>query len=180
MSSYLFLIQSAHYNPINYSINCQTIEAVETAHPAILVEQDLDTFTANGYNIHCAEVAQLVEQRTENANPIELIERFIASRRDGLSPLTIHRTYRLYLRRSSEVIGLNVTGYDIQRFLATRTCTNGGKHAYFRTLKCFYNWLYSPKSGWGRMSKVDTKAFMLPVTRHSISGHTLTVTNSPA
>ena len=66
MSSYLFLIQSAHYNPINYSINCQTIEAVETAHPAILVEQDLDTFTANGYNIHCAEVAQSVEQRTEN------------------------------------------------------------------------------------------------------------------
>ena len=34
--------------------------------------------------------------------------------------------------------------------------------------------------GWGGMSKVDTKAFMLPTTRHSMSGHTLRATNSPA
>jgi integrase/recombinase XerC len=26
-------------------------------------------------------------------------------------------------------------------------CTNGGKHSYFRALRCFYKWLYSPKSG---------------------------------
>jgi len=33
---------------------------------------------------------------------------------------------------------------------------------------------------WGRMSKVDTKAFMLPVTRHSIFGQMPPATYSPA
>ena len=27
-------------------------------------------------------------------------------------------------------------------------CTNGGRHGYYRALRCFYNWLYSPKSGY--------------------------------
>jgi integrase len=27
-------------------------------------------------------------------------------------------------------------------------CTNSGKHGYFRALRAFYNWLYSPKSGY--------------------------------
>jgi len=39
----------------------------------------------------------------------ELIEKFVKSRRDGLSPRSIDN-YRLYLRLSKEVIGLNVTG----------------------------------------------------------------------
>jgi site-specific recombinase XerD len=77
-----------------------------------------------------------------------LIDRFIASRRDGLSLQTIHG-YRAYLTRASEVIGANVTGNDLQRFLAERRCTQGGKHAYYRALRVFYNWLYSRKSGFG-------------------------------
>jgi site-specific recombinase XerD len=113
----------------------------------------LDAGKRNGYNNLCAEVAQLVEQRTENASPNELIERFIESRPSGLSPLTIHKSYRLYLRRSSEVVGFNVTGRDVQRFINSRQCSNGGKHAYFRNLKVFYNWLYSPKSGFGLSSQ---------------------------
>ena len=48
----------------------------------------------------------MVEQRTENASPADLINRFIKSRRDGLSPLTI-KNYRLYLRRSIEVVGFD-------------------------------------------------------------------------
>ena len=35
----------------------------------------------------------------------------------------------------------------IERFITSRSCSNGGKHAYYRCLKTFYNWLYSPKSG---------------------------------
>jgi site-specific recombinase XerD len=27
-------------------------------------------------------------------------------------------------------------------------CSNGGKHGYYRALRAFYNWLYSPKSGY--------------------------------
>ena len=79
----------------------------------------------------------------------QLIERFIASRRDGLSPRTIEKCYRLYLKRSIEVVGLHVTGEEIQRFISSRPCSGGGKHAYFRCLRAFYNWLYSPKSGLG-------------------------------
>lgn len=59
----------------------------------------IDNEANKSYNIPCAEVAQMVEQRTENATPAFLIEQFIASRRDGLSPLTI-KNYRLYLRRA--------------------------------------------------------------------------------
>ncbi len=77
----------------------------------------------------------------------ELVERFIASRRDGLSPSTIHN-YRLYLRLASEVVGINISGRAIQRFLSTRQCSGGGKHAYYRCLRAFYNWLYSPKSSY--------------------------------
>jgi len=97
----------------------------------------------------------LVEQRTENASPNELIERFIESRPSGLSPLTIHRSYRLYLKRAREVIGFEVTGRDIQSFINSRNCSNSGKHAYFRNIKVFYNWLYSPKSGFGLNSQAN-------------------------
>jgi integrase/recombinase XerD len=47
------------------------------------------------------------------------------------------------------VIGLHVKGQDIAQFLDSLQCSNGGKHAYYRALRAFYNWLYSPKSGLG-------------------------------
>jgi site-specific recombinase XerD len=53
----------------------------------------------------------------------------------------------MYLRRASEVIDFNITGEQVQRFLNSRQCTNGGKHSYYRCLHTFYCWLYSPKSG---------------------------------
>ncbi len=45
----------AKYNPIAFSQNAE-----------LLQQHLLDTHTANSYNNPCAEVAQLVEQRTEN------------------------------------------------------------------------------------------------------------------
>ncbi len=71
---------------------------------------------------------------------------FISSRRDGLSYKTID-CYRVHLRLASKVIGINVTGQSIQRFIDSRQCTGGGKHCYYRCLRAFYNWLYSPRSG---------------------------------
>ena len=38
-------------------------------------------------------------------------------------------------------------GEDINRFLDSLTCSNSGKHGYYRALRAFFNWLYSPKSG---------------------------------
>ncbi len=37
-------------------------------------------------------------------------------------------------------------GQDITSFLDSLQCSYGGKHTYFRTLRAFYNWLYSAKS----------------------------------
>jgi site-specific recombinase XerD len=108
---------------------------------------------ANSYNEIRAEVAQSVEQRTENELPAteslttdQLLTKFIDSRREGLSPRTIG-FYKTYLYHSKQVIGLNAKGEHIIFFLKHLQCSNGGKHAYFRALKAFYNWLYSPRSG---------------------------------
>jgi hypothetical protein len=49
-----------------------------------------------------------------------LIDLFVKSRRNGLLTRTIDK-YRLYLRLADEVIGLNVTGQDVQRFIASRS-----------------------------------------------------------
>ncbi|MFC1979940.1 tyrosine-type recombinase/integrase, partial [Chloroflexota bacterium] len=65
----------------------------------------------------------------------------------GTSPRTIE-FYKGYLRLASQVIGLNVSGQEVSQFLDSLQCTNGGKHAYFRALRAFYNWLYSRKSGY--------------------------------
>jgi len=51
------------------------------------------------------------------------------------------------LARASSVLGLDIRGEDIRRFLNNLGCSPGGKHAYHRTLRCFYAWLYSDKSG---------------------------------
>ena len=77
----------------------------------------------------------------------ELVSKFIKTRKEGLSPLTL-KFYKAYLTRAQSVVGLNVQGIDISLFLKSRQCANGGKHAYFRTLRTFYNWLYSRKSGY--------------------------------
>ena len=76
----------------------------------------------------------------------QLVSSFLKSRREGLSPKSI-KFYEGYLSRSIPVIGLHVNGQNIAQFLDKLTCTNGGKHAYFRVLRAIYNWLYSPKSG---------------------------------
>jgi len=114
-------------------------------------DNKLDTSTTAAYNngvyAGVAELADAADLKSLPSLPCSLlIERFIESRRDGLSPFSI-KNYRLYLRLASEVVGFNVTGHQIQRFIASRHCSGGGKHAYYRCLRAFYNWLYSPKSG---------------------------------
>ena len=78
----------------------------------------------------------------------QLVSNFLKSRREGLSPQSIE-FYEGYLRLANTVIGFHITGQDISQFLSNLGCSNGDKHAYYRTLRAFYNWLYSPKSGHG-------------------------------
>jgi site-specific recombinase XerD len=77
-----------------------------------------------------------------------LLSEFLKSRRQGLSPRSLDY-YKCYLTLARSVIGFDVTGQRINDFLGSLQCTGGGKHAYFRSLRAFYNWLYSPRSGYG-------------------------------
>lgn len=56
--------------------------------------------------------------------------------------------YHGYLNLARSLVGLGATGHKIKHFLGSLQCSNGGTHAYYRTLRAFYNWLYSPKSGY--------------------------------
>jgi site-specific recombinase XerD len=93
-------------------------------------------------------LAQLAEQLTLNSSEYaRLLSTFLESRREGLSPRTIE-FYTKFLRKSKPVVGIKVSGKDITCFLKSLKCTNSGKHGYYRALRAFYNWLYSPKSGY--------------------------------
>ncbi|MFC1911699.1 tyrosine-type recombinase/integrase [Chloroflexota bacterium] len=77
----------------------------------------------------------------------QLLNTFVESRRQGLSQTTID-TYEGYLNRAKCVVGTEVSGRQIKLFIDSLRCSNGGKHSYYRTLRVFYNWLYSRKSGY--------------------------------
>jgi integrase len=74
------------------------------------------------------------------------INLFLKSRREGLSPRT-KEFYKCYLTKAIPTLGLTPTPQRINAFLNRLSCSNGGKHAYFRAMKAFYRWLYSPRSG---------------------------------
>ena len=90
--------------------------------------------------------------RPRQQNGKQLVSNFLKSRREGLSPRSIE-FYDGYLRLANPIIGLQVSGQDIAQFLNNLGCTNGGKHAYYRVLRAFYNWLYSRKSGYNLNSQ---------------------------
>ena len=100
------------------------------------------------YNESVRQRSSVVEQRfRKTAKPDELIQQFLESRPDGISPLTV-KYYRGYFGRAKQVIGFEVTGREIIHFLKSLKCSAGGKFAYYRCLKTFYIWLYSRKSGY--------------------------------
>ncbi len=84
----------------------------------------------------------------QGASFSKVLSDFLDSRREGISPRT-RDFYQGYLRRAKLAIGFNVTSQTIIKFIKTLPCSNGGKHAYFRVLRTFYNWFYSPKAGYG-------------------------------
>jgi site-specific recombinase XerD len=93
------------------------------------------------------------------APPHELLSKFLQSRRQGLSPQTLH-FYSKRIEKASAVVGLSVSGQEIIAFLDSLTCTNGGKHSYWRALGVFYNWLYSQKSGY-RLNPQDNPILLV-------------------
>ena len=89
------------------------------------------------------------------------INLFLKSRREGLSPRT-KEFYKGYLAKAIPYLGLTPTPQRINSFLNQLSCSNGGKHAYFRAMKAFYHWLYSPRSGFNLKSKQNPIALVDP------------------
>jgi len=91
----------------------------------------------------------VVGQRTLKTFPREeLLTNFLNSRKQGISPQTT-KFYKGYLTRAISVIGLHTTHNHINSFLTSLNCSLGGKHAYYRSLKTYYKWLYSPRASLG-------------------------------
>jgi site-specific recombinase XerC len=76
----------------------------------------------------------------------ELIRLFITSRRQGLSKHTL-AYYKGYLKCAQSVVNIGVDGWQVKNFIDALPCSHGGKYGYFRALRTFYRWLYSPRSG---------------------------------
>jgi site-specific recombinase XerD len=79
----------------------------------------------------------------ENEKAISL---FLKSRRNGISPKT-KVFYQCYLDKAIPILGLSPTSNAINGYFNSLPCSVGGKHAYYRAVSVFFNWLYSPKSG---------------------------------
>jgi site-specific recombinase XerD len=96
--------------------------------------------------IHTLNQSYTRHNRNNDADIDKAIHLFLKSRRDGTSPKTI-LFYQQPLCKAIPVLGLNPTPRQINRYLDTLPCSTGGKHAYYRGISVFYNWLYSPRSG---------------------------------
>ena len=88
------------------------------------------------------------QNKRENGNINKAIILFLKSRREGISPGSI-QFYKAYLSKAIPVIGLNPSARQLSRYLNSLKCSQGGKHAYYRAISVFYNWLYSCRSEFG-------------------------------
>jgi site-specific recombinase XerD len=82
----------------------------------------------------------------QSTNYVNVLQLFLSSRREGISPNTL-RDYRITLAKAVKVLGLSPSTKSLNRFLNSLACSLGGKYGYFKDLRAFYNWLYSPRSG---------------------------------
>jgi site-specific recombinase XerC len=73
-----------------------------------------------------------------NSNVKQLLNKFLQSRRQGITPHTI-RFYKQCLTPFIESYKLASEGINI--FLANLKCDAGGELAYFRAIRAFCNWL---------------------------------------
>jgi len=92
------------------------------------------------------------------------INLFLKSRREGVSPNTII-FYKKPLSRAIPSLGLKPTPNELNSFLVSLSCSLGGKHAYYRAISVFYNWLYSPKSGFNLKPDQNPITFIDPPKR---------------
>jgi site-specific recombinase XerD len=91
---------------------------------------------------------QPVENKVNTTEVKRAIQLFLKSRREGVSPNTI-LFYERPLSKAIPVLGLTPTPRQLNNYFNSLSCSQGGKHGYYRAISVFYNWLYSLKSGYG-------------------------------
>jgi integrase len=84
--------------------------------------------------------------KCESTNWQTALQLFLKYRREGISPNNLG-DHRITLCKSLDILGLTPSSRTINRFLNTLPCSLGGKYGYYKDLRAFYNWLYSPRSG---------------------------------
>ncbi len=67
----------------------------------------------------------------------QMVEDFLASRREGIS----HRTLEFYRDILRKFVGHPLTPQGINEYLHSLNCGNG-KHAHYRTLRALCNWMF--------------------------------------
>jgi site-specific recombinase XerD len=92
------------------------------------------------------------------------IDLFLKSRRNGVSENTIV-FYRKPLTKAIPVLGLITTPRQLNTYLDSLSCSTGGRHAYYRAISVFYNWLYSPRSGFDLRTRENPIALIDPPKR---------------
>ena len=94
----------------------------------------------------------------------DVLAKFLESRRPGTAKGTI-RDYRITLSKTLPNIGLTPTTQEINDFLINLTCTLGGKYGYFKCIRAFFNWLYSPRANLGFKSENNPITWVDPPKR---------------
>lgn len=90
-----------------------------------------------GYRSKSASYVKSLLTKTRQRQQ-DLLTKFLASRRQGLSPHTI-AFYKQCLNPLVEFYQLTPEG--INRFLTNLECNTGGKFAYYRAIRAFCHWL---------------------------------------
>lgn len=106
----------------------------------------------------------------KKSNSLEVdkaIDLFIESRQNGICPNTV-TFYRKYLAKAIPALGLNPTPRQLNAYIDSLPCSLGGKHAYYRAISVFYNWLYSPKSGFNHGGNRNPIHLIEPPKRPSL------------
>ena len=95
------------------------------------------------------EISQSWESGPAGYIIADALNTFLSSYPQG----TTHDFYECYLTKSIPPLELTSTTAEIQAFV-DRSCGRkkikpSGRKAYFRAIRCFFNWAYSPATGLG-------------------------------
>ncbi len=170
--------------PVNAYLAKNLLVNLETEFPEFRKIEDWRKLTKNHINTDIINILHMVSHRktfSENCevslswkhgsvvhDTVDALNKFLILYPKG----TTHDFYKCYLTKSIPPLELSSTSAEIQDFIDHRcgkkNITPGGRNAYFRAIRCFINWAYSPASGlelvlsdnpitWVKPPKVDEK-----------------------